>query len=229
MPKPKFFPSPSEFRDWLLENHESETELLVGFFKTSSGKPSMTWSQSVDEALCFGWIDAVRRSLSEEAYTIRFTRRKPKSIWSAINVAKVEQLTAQGKMYPAGERAFAARSPERTGVYSFERKQPAQLAAAEDQTFRRNKRAWGFFESQAPSYRRAALHWVISAKRPETRSRRLDALIADSAAAKRLDHLTPRPGKARKPSGAPNTAGARKPARAPSKSSPTRSTRKSSR
>lgn len=189
--KPKFFGSPVAFRSWLIEHHESETELVVGFYKVASGKPSMTWPESVDEALCFGWIDAVRRSLGEDAYTIRFTRRKPKSIWSAINVAKVEQLQAAGKMYPAGERAFALRTAARTGVYSFERAEAAALTAAEDSQFKRNKRAYAFFEAQAPSYRRTALHWVVSAKRAETRTRRLEKLIEDSAAGRRLAHLTP--------------------------------------
>lgn len=190
-PKPKFFATPEDFRTWLIANHERQTELLVGFYKVGSGKPSMTWSQSVDEALCFGWIDAVRRSAGPDAYTIRFTRRKPKSIWSAINVAKVEQLTAAGKMYPAGERAFALRTAERTGVYSFERKEEAQLSAAELLEFQRNKKAYAYFEGQAPSYKRTALHWVVSAKRPETRVRRLQTLICDSAAGRRLAHLTP--------------------------------------
>jgi uncharacterized protein YdeI (YjbR/CyaY-like superfamily) len=145
----------------------------------------------VDEALCFGWIDAVRRSLGAEAYTIRFTRRKPKSIWSAINVAKVERLTAQGKMHAAGERAFALRVAERTGVYSFERAEAATLTAAELREFRRQKQGFEFFEAQAPWYKRTALHWVVSAKRPETRARRLTTLIADSVASRRLAQLSP--------------------------------------
>jgi uncharacterized protein YdeI (YjbR/CyaY-like superfamily) len=196
--KPKFFASPAAFRSWLVEHHEVETELLVGFYKVDSGKPSMTWSESVDEALCFGWIDGVRRSLGAEAYTIRFTRRKPKSLWSAINVAKVAQLQAAGKMYPAGERAFALRTPDRTGVYSFERAAAAELTAAEQRAFKRSKPAWTFFDAQAPSYKRAALHWVVSAKREETRARRLEKLIDDSTAGRRLDQLTP-PAKRKRP------------------------------
>jgi uncharacterized protein YdeI (YjbR/CyaY-like superfamily) len=190
-PKPKFFATPAKFRDWLIAHHEDETELLVGFYKVGSGKPSMTWSESVDEALCFGWIDAVRRGLDDEAYTIRFTRRKPKSIWSAINVAKVEKLTAAGKMYAAGDRAFALRTADRTGVYSFERAEAAQLTAAEQRTFERAKPAFKYFSGQAPWYQRSALHWVVSAKRPETRTRRLEQLIEDCGAERRLAHLTP--------------------------------------
>jgi uncharacterized protein YdeI (YjbR/CyaY-like superfamily) len=184
--KPKFFVSSAEFRKWLAQHHERESELLVGFYKVGSGKPSMTWSESVDEALCFGWIDAVRKSLGAEAYTIRFTRRKPKSIWSAVNVAKVEQLVAQGKMMPAGERAFALRAAERTGVYAFERAEAATLSAAELRDFRRHKQGFAFFEAQAPSYKRTALHWIVSAKKPETRTRRLEALIKDSESGRRL-------------------------------------------
>ena len=197
--KATFFASAREFRDWLIAHHERETELIVGFYKVKSGKPSMTWSESVDEALCVGWIDAVRRSAGPDAYTIRFTRRKPKSIWSAINVAKVEQLTAQGRMYPAGERAFALRTAERTGVYSFERSQEAQLIAAELREFQRHKQAFKYFEAQAPWYKRTALHWVVSAKRPETRARRLQTLIDDSAAERRLRHLS-QPKAAKEPS-----------------------------
>ena len=189
--KPRFFATSAEFRVWLIEHHERETELIVGFYKVSSGKPSMTWSESVDEALCFGWIDAIRRSLSEDAYTIRFTRRKPKSIWSAINVAKVEQLTAQGKMHPAGERAFALRTAARTGVYSFERTETAKLTAAEKRSLQKQKQAWAFFQAQAPWYQRTALHWVVSAKRDETRTRRLATLIEDSAGGRRLAQLVP--------------------------------------
>jgi uncharacterized protein YdeI (YjbR/CyaY-like superfamily) len=189
--KPKFFATSDKFRSWLVEHHERETELLVGFYKVGSKKPSMTWSESVDEALCFGWIDAVRRGLDGESYTIRFTRRKPKSIWSAINVAKVEKLTAAGKMYPAGERAYALRSAARTAIYSFERKEAASLTAAEQREFERAEQAYAYFTTQAPWYQRTSLHWVVSAKRAETRARRLAQLIVDSAAGRRMAALTP--------------------------------------
>jgi uncharacterized protein YdeI (YjbR/CyaY-like superfamily) len=188
--KPKFFPTPSEFRVWLEGNHASERELLVGFYKKGSGKPSITWAESVDEALCFGWIDGVRRSLGAEAYSIRFTPRKPASIWSLINVARVAELDQRGKLAPAGRRAFAARTRGRTGLYSFERKAAAVLSAQEEERLRADAAAATWFDAQAPWYRRTALHWVTSAKRPETRARRLDELIRDSAAGRTIKTLT---------------------------------------
>jgi uncharacterized protein YdeI (YjbR/CyaY-like superfamily) len=191
--RPTFFAAPAAFRLWLEAHHAKRTELLVGFHKKGTGRPSLTWPQSVDEALCFGWIDGLRRSLGAEAYTIRFTPRKPTSIWSAINVARVGELEKLGRMTVAGRRAFAARTPARTGVYSFERKQAAALAPAEAKQLRANARASAFFEAQPPWYRRAALHWVVSAKREETRQRRLAQLIADGAAGRTIPPLT-RPG-----------------------------------
>lgn len=188
--KPTFFATPSAFRAWLDANHAKKTELVVGFYKTSTGKPSITWSQSVDEALCFGWIDGVRRSLGDEAYTIRFTPRKPTSIWSAINVAKIEELRKAGKMRPAGEAAFAKRTAARTGVYSFERFAAAQLTPAQAAQLAANAKAAAWFATQPPSYHRVVTHWVVSAKRPETQAKRLAELIACCASAKRLDHLT---------------------------------------
>jgi uncharacterized protein YdeI (YjbR/CyaY-like superfamily) len=187
---PTFFATPAAFRRWLAANHAKKRELLVGFYKTSSGKPSITWPESVDEALCFGWIDGVRKSLGAEAYTIRFTPRKPTSIWSAINVAKVEALRKAGKMQPAGEAAFAQRTAERTGVYSFERAEAAKLSPAEARALKANPGAAAFFAAQAPWYRRVAAHWIVSAKREETRARRLATLIADSAAGRTVKPLT---------------------------------------
>lgn len=178
-------------------NHATKGELLVGFYKVSSGKPSITWPQSVDEALCFGWIDGVRRSLGAEAYTIRFTPRKAKSIWSTINVARVAELEKLGKMTAAGRRAFAARTPERTGVYSFERAEAAQLSRAETTQLSKNGKAHAFFEAQPPWYQRAVQHWIVSAKRPETRARRLAQLIQDSAADRTVPPLTRPTGKAK--------------------------------
>lgn len=188
--KPRFFVTPADFRRWLERNHGRERELLVGFFKKGSGKPSITWPESVDEAICFGWIDGVRHTIDESAYSIRFTPRKPTSIWSAVNVAKAEALTAAGRMAPAGAAAFAARTPERTGVYSFERAATAKLTADEERRFSAQQRARAFFDAQPPWYRRTAFHWVVSAKRPETRARRLDQLIADSAAGRTIPPLT---------------------------------------
>jgi uncharacterized protein YdeI (YjbR/CyaY-like superfamily) len=153
----------------------------VVFYKKGSGKPSMTWSESVEEALCFGWIDGVRRGRDEESYTIRFTPRKPRSTWSKVNVAKVKQLIEEGRMRPAGLAAFERRTDDNTGVYSFERKQPAELPPEYEAELRANTRAAEYFDSRAPSYQRTAKHWVVSAKREETRLRRLRQLIADSA------------------------------------------------
>jgi uncharacterized protein YdeI (YjbR/CyaY-like superfamily) len=185
-PRPTFFATPAKFRAWLEANHQSAKELLVGFYKKGSGQPSMTWPESVDEALCFGWIDGVRRSLGDDAYTIRFTPRKTTSIWSAVNVAKVAELTKRGKMRAAGERAFAARTAARTGVYSFERNQAAEFTAAQERSLRAHRRAAAFFDAEPPWYRRVATHWVISAKKEETRERRLAQLIADCAAGRRI-------------------------------------------
>jgi uncharacterized protein YdeI (YjbR/CyaY-like superfamily) len=177
----KFFATPLAFRDWLESHHKSETEAWVGFHKRGTGKASITWSESVDVALCFGWIDGVRRSLGEEAYMIRFTPRKPSSTWSAINVAKVAALVEEGKMTAAGLEAFKSRTAAKTGTYSYERNKAAKLPRAYEEALRANRRAAAFFDAQAPWYRRTATHWVISAKREETRERRLAQLIADSA------------------------------------------------
>lgn len=189
MPEPIFFGDADEWRAWLAANHETATECVVGFVKTSTGRAGLRWSESVDQALCFGWIDAVRRGIDEDTYSIRFTRRKSKSIWSKVNVEKVERLRAAGLMTPAGEAAFALRRADKTGVYSFERATAATLSDPELDRFRSDPAAYEFFEAQAPSYRRQALHWVTSAKRDETRIRRFEQLLADSAAGRRLSHL----------------------------------------
>jgi uncharacterized protein YdeI (YjbR/CyaY-like superfamily) len=177
--KPVFFPDKAAFRKWLEAHHETEKELLVGFYKVGSGKPSITWSESVDEALCFGWIDGVRKSMDEESYTIRFTPRKPGSIWSAVNIKKVETLSAAGLMYPAGMAAFAKRSEQKSAIYSYE-KAPVKLDAPFEKAFKARKKAWKFFQSLAPSYQRTAINWVMSAKQEATRSKRMQALIDDS-------------------------------------------------
>jgi uncharacterized protein YdeI (YjbR/CyaY-like superfamily) len=188
--KPTFFATPAAFRTWLQRHHDSAPELLVGFYKRDSGRPSITWPESVDEALCFGWIDGVRRNAGADAYTIRFTPRRATSIWSAVNVARVAALEKAGRMRPAGRQAFAARRATKTAVYSFERKEPAALAAAETAALSANTAASAFFEARPPWYRRAALHWIVSAKRDETRARRLAQLIADSAAGRTIAPLT---------------------------------------
>ena len=211
--KPTFFATPAEFRAWFEANHHSAKELLVGFYKRGSGKPSISWPESVDEALCFGWIDGVRKSIDEDAYTIRFTPRKPTSIWSAINVAKVAALETLGRMTPAGRRAFASRTPERTGVYSFERSSAAVLGPDDEQRLRANPQAAKFFDAQPPWYQRTSIHWVVSAKRDETRRRRLDQLIADSAQGRTIGPLTRTP--ARATAGAAKAAKTKKAARPP--------------
>jgi uncharacterized protein YdeI (YjbR/CyaY-like superfamily) len=191
MPEPTdvaFFPRPEDLRAWLAEHHDSVRELWVGFHKKGSGRPSVTWPESVDEALSFGWIDGVRKRLDETSYAIRFTPRKPGSNWSAVNVRRVEALTADGRMRPAGVAAYEARTPERTGVYTYERDEAA-LDGESERRFRAEPAAWAFFGAQPPGYRRTAIGWVVSAKREETRRRRLDRLVADSAAGRRLGLL----------------------------------------
>jgi uncharacterized protein YdeI (YjbR/CyaY-like superfamily) len=179
-PRPIFFSSPQEFYDWLEEHHETETEVYVGFHKTHTGKRAMTWSESVDQALCFGWIDGRANSIDEDRYMQRFTPRRPGSNWSKINVEKVAKLTEAGLMRPAGQVAFEKRTDEKTGVYSFER--DTELAPEYEARLRANKAAAEYFDSRPPWYRRTAIHLVMSAKREETRLRRLERLIEDSAA-----------------------------------------------
>ena len=174
-----FFSKQSDFRNWLKKNHKKETELVVGFYKVGSGKPSMTWSQSVDEALCFGWIDGVRTSIDKDSYQIRFTQRKPASIWSAINIKKIEALTKQGLMQPAGLASFEKRKEERSKVYSHE-KDEVKFTRDLEKQFKTNKKAWEYFQSLAASYKKVSTHWVISAKQEPTRIKRLKELIADS-------------------------------------------------
>lgn len=181
--EPIFFESPAAFRKWLEKNHTKEKEVLVGFHKTKTGKPSMTWPESVDQALCFGWIDGVRKSIDEHSYTIRFTPRKPTSIWSAINIKKVEALTEKGLMKPAGQAAFSHRKEHKSKIYSFEQdRENMKLEPAQEKQFKANKKAWKFFTEQAPSYQRTAIWLVISAKQEATRTKRLETLIADSEA-----------------------------------------------
>lgn len=179
--KPTFFSTPSEFRKWLAKNHATFEELVVGFHKRSSGKPSMTWPESVAEALCYGWIDGIRRSYDADSYTIRFTPRRPTSTWSAINVKLVEKLIAEKRMRSPGLKAFQARTAAKTEIYSYENR-PQSFDPAMERTFKKNKRAWRYFGAQPPWYRRTCMHWVTSAKKEETRARRLATLISDSEA-----------------------------------------------
>lgn len=188
--KPTFFPTPAAFRAWFEAHHETTAELLVGFYKTGSGKPSITWPESVDAALSFGWIDGVRRSLGDESYTIRFTPRKPRSTWSAVNIARVAELTKLGLMRPAGLAAFEKRIEAKSAIYAYEQRGTAKLDEAQEKQLRANKKAWEFFQAQPPWYRRTASYWVISAKREETRAKRLATLIEDSAKGKTIGPLT---------------------------------------
>ena len=191
--EPRFFETPEAFRAWLSEHHATVPELLVGFHKRGSGRPSISWPESVDQALCYGWIDGVRRSLGAESYTIRFTPRRVGSHWSAVNVAKMAELTAAGLVDPAGAAVFAARSENRTAQASYERAAPAELTPEEYAAFRAEPVAWEWFCGQAPWYRRTALHWVVSAKRPDTRARRLVTLIECSAGHQRYGPISGHP------------------------------------
>ena len=185
-----FFATPDHFRAWLDKNHATEQELQVGFYKRESGQPSITWPESVDCALSYGWIDGVRNSIDEISYRIRFTPRKPSSIWSAINVKRVAELTKLGLMRPAGVKAFEARKGDKTGIYAYEQRKNAKLPPAFEKQFRANKKAWAYFQAQPPWYRRTASYRVISAKQDETRQRRLYQLIKDSAAGRPIKELT---------------------------------------
>jgi uncharacterized protein YdeI (YjbR/CyaY-like superfamily) len=191
MLSPVFFEKAEDFRAWLAAHAHEARELLVGFHKVGTGKPCMSWSESVDQALCFGWIDGVRKRVDDATYTIRFTPRKAGSIWSAVNIDKVEKLRARGLMTPAGEAAFARRSEDRSRVYSHERTTDAELAPEHLARFQRHQAAWAYFEACPPSYRKRMLHVVTSAKKPETRAARLDRLIEACAQGRRLDEWTP--------------------------------------
>ena len=196
--QPKFFTSPEQFRQSLERNHDRAAELLVGFHKKSSGKKSITYGEALDEALCFGWIDGVRKNLNETSYTIRFTPRKPRSIWSNVNVKHVERLLKEGRMQPAGLAAYDRRDAKRTGIYSFENR-PRELSSEYEKIFRQNKAAWKFFQEQPPGYKRLMVFRTMSAKKEETRLRRLKQLIESSEKGIRLDTVNPKdsPKKAR--------------------------------
>ncbi|MEP6718484.1 MAG: YdeI/OmpD-associated family protein [bacterium] len=188
---PKFFKSPYDFRKWLAAHHAKEKELLAGFYK-NTGKPSITWPESVDEALCFGWIDGIRRRINEDSYSIRFTPRRNSSTWSAVNIKRAQELKRERRMTTAGERAFAARKENCSGIYSYEQRS-AELPEPYAGKLRRNKAALKFFGSQPASYRKAANWWVVSAKQEETRGRRLEQLIKLSAAGQTIPQFTRRP------------------------------------
>jgi uncharacterized protein YdeI (YjbR/CyaY-like superfamily) len=180
-----FFPTPTDLRKWFHNFHATELELWVGFYKKNSGKPSITWPESVDEALCVGWIDGIRKSIDEESYMIRFTPRRRASVWSAVNIKRVEVLTNERRMQPSGLAAFAARRENRSGIYSYEQRSE-QLPEPYAGRLRTNQKAWEFFQAQPPSYRKRIGWWVVSAKQEETRLKRLQKLIAESARGHRL-------------------------------------------
>ena len=184
-----FFETPATFARWLRRNHRTATELWVGYYKKATGRPSLTWPESVREALRFGWIDGLRRSIDGESYKIRFTPRRPTSTWSQVNIRFVEELIAEGKMEPAGLATFEARTARRSGVYTYEQEEGASEAHVERE-LKRNRAAWTFFQAQPPWYRRTCARWVMSAKKEETRQRRLATLIADSARERTVAPLT---------------------------------------
>ena len=182
---PRFFKSPANFRKWLAANHATAKELWVGFYKKNSGKPSITWPESVDEALCFGWIDGIRKSINDESYVIRFTPRKPNSVWSAVNIRNVERLIIEKRMQPAGLKAYGARKEDRSGIYSYEQRSP-ELIEPYAGTFKRNRAAWKFFQAQPPGYRKIMTWYIVSAKQERTRLARLEKLIDASAKRQRI-------------------------------------------
>lgn len=189
-----FFETPAAMRAWLEEHHAHASELWVGYYKKGSGRPSITWPESVDEALCFGWIDGIRKSVDPISYSIRFTPRKPRSTWSTVNVGRVRELDRLGRMTPAGYKAFEAREEKRTGRYSYEQRID-RLDAPYEAVLKSNKKAWAYWQSQTPSYRKAASWWVVSAKKEETRSKRLERLIEDSSQGRTLPQFTRKPSK----------------------------------
>jgi uncharacterized protein YdeI (YjbR/CyaY-like superfamily) len=184
--EPIFFSSPQEFYDWLEGHHESEDEVFVGYWKKVTGKPSLTWSQAVDQALCFGWIDGRLNGIDDERHMQRFTPRRPKSNWSNVNIEKVAKLKEAGLMRPAGLRAFEARTEARSGVYSFEQRESAKLPPEYEQRLKAEPAAWDWWSASAPSYRKTATFWVVSAKKEETRERRIDQLVEHSARGERV-------------------------------------------
>jgi uncharacterized protein YdeI (YjbR/CyaY-like superfamily) len=190
--KPMFFATPAAFRAWLQEHHATAKELLVGFYKTGSGRPSITWPQSVDQALCFGWIDGVRHSLGPESYTIRFTPRRARSTWSVVNTRRFAALKKEGLVAAAGLAAYGKRDEKRSGLYSFEQRKKMKLSPAQRKEFQAHEKAWAFFQSRPPWYQRAATFWVIDAKKEETRERRLRTLIDKCAAGSPIGPLAPR-------------------------------------
>jgi uncharacterized protein YdeI (YjbR/CyaY-like superfamily) len=186
---PRFFATPAAFRRWLVVHHAKKAELWVGFHKRATGRPSLTWPESVDEALCVGWIDAVRKRIDDESYMIRFTPRRAASTWSAVNIKRMAVLVEEGRVLPAGLAAFARRAEKKSGTYSYEQRENLELDAAQERQFRAHRAAWKYFQSEAPWYRRTTTYWVVGAKKEETRRRRLAVLIDNCAMGKRIPAL----------------------------------------
>jgi uncharacterized protein YdeI (YjbR/CyaY-like superfamily) len=188
--KPRFFASPSEWRTWLEEHHADTEELWVGLYKRDSGRPSITWPEAVDGALCFGWIDGIRKSIDNISYKIRFTPRKPRSVWSAVNLKRATELSNKGLMHPAGIAAFQKCDEKRSAIYSYEQRKRAKLPAAYTTQFRNQPAAWAFFQAQPPGYKRICSWWIISAKKEETRLKRLAELIEHSKQRRKMPALS---------------------------------------
>ena len=188
MQKAIFFKTQKDLRKWFEKNHLSKGELILGYYKKATKKPSVDWSESVDEAICFGWIDGIRRKIDEESYSIRFTPRNPKSHWSAVNLEKVKRLTKEGLMYPAGVEAFKKMDPKNSKQFAYEQKN-ITLDKNYEAQIKANKKAWAFFEKLAPSYRKVTIYWVMSAKQEATRQRRLKVLIESSEAGLKIPSL----------------------------------------
>jgi uncharacterized protein YdeI (YjbR/CyaY-like superfamily) len=186
---PRYFATPDDWRAWLARHHATAPELWVGFHKKDSGRPSITWPESVDQALCFGWIDGIRKRIDETSYVIRFTPRRKGSTWSSINIARVKALSGLELMEPAGLAAFEGRSEAKSGIYSYEQRKHARLPGAMERQFKRSPKAWAWFQAQPAGYRHRATWWVVSAKKEETRARRLATLIEDSAAGRPIKLL----------------------------------------
>lgn len=184
--KPHFFTSPDEFRDWLDKNHDTATEVFVGFYKTNSGKPSITWPESVDVALCFGWIDGVLKPIDNDSYSRRFTPRKANSTWSAVNINKMEDLITKKLVRPAGMAAYEKRKESNSKIYAYEQENPEALPEVFEKEFKANKGAWEFFMKQAPWYRKQMIHRITSAKQEKTKQSRFEKLLNASAEGKRI-------------------------------------------
>ena len=196
---PVFFATAADFRTWLEKHHDNLREQWVGFYRKNSGRPSITWPEAVDEALCFGWIDGLRKTTDKDSYKIRFIPRKPTSNWSAVNIRRMRELAHQRRVRSAGLKAFERRAPEKSGIYSYENRRSAVFSKAAVKQFHAVRSAWEFFQQQPASYRQTAIWWVVSAKKPATHQKRLETLIADSKAKRRIKSLS-RPGKSSVPS-----------------------------